>query len=678
MNRVARSRMVLVSMIGALGAYVVLHSPLRDVIAARLGLSSRVCYFVCASPAIGALAESLSAWICILAALGAARVVLDRLDLAPFERASGYGLLALGFVAVPAATLGGLAAVTGVPILRPQVGPLLSAIPALAVLAAGVRRGWRPRRIRLTGPRSGLVAFVLVLAAGLTLATVALSLAHPPTGYDALGYHAPMAVFLWQDGNIASYVDRTGPLAMPGTVQLWFGLLLLAGGERLADLGQLPFALLAAAAVFAFTRRLRLGVGAAQLAAAALLLAPSILIQAGIQVADLAGAGLLMATMALASAPARTWTGRRFALLGLGMGLIVTTKLALLPSVAGLGLVVSGAAIRQSRRQLTGRAALRRLASAVAMVLIVGAPWWTRNLVHYGNPIYPAGLPLIGRGSAMTQELGGKLDHDFVPAAALWPLYPLFERHSERSGLGPLFLLGVVVGTLVALRRARRPPLVVYAVVGAITVVAWWTLTNHDPRFLLGLFGLGFAFLPFALLGVPRRRRRAAGLLLGAAAAFSVAVTVDQAVLPLSRQPTARWEFYDRVWGVDSVAAGLPEQEGLLLHTGFANYSYAAYYPFLGLSHRRVVLPVDVEIGTDSIVARMRRTGVRYAYVTTLPASRGVIEAMYDPARFELVHLSVVEAGWRSGTRRYLYRLKEQVTPGLPPPRTNTPPRPPT
>jgi hypothetical protein len=445
---------------------------------------------------------------------------------------------------------------------------------------------------------------------------------------------------------------------MPGTVQLWYGLLRIAGGERLADLGQLPFALLGSAATFAFTRRLRLGTGAAQLAGAAFLLAPSILIQAGMQLADLAGAGLLMATMALASAPAASWTRGRMGLVGLGMGLVATTKIALVPCVAGILLVVVGTTVLQAPRRLSWREALSRLALALLVCLAVVTPWWLRNLAYFGNPLYPAALPFIGRGYVLGQQLG-PLDREFVPARFLWPLYPLFERHSDRSGLGALFLLGLVAGAMVAIRHGRRQPLAVYGVVFAVTVPSWWALTNHDPRFLLGIFGLAFALLPFALWAAERRHRPAAAALLALAAAFSVAVTLDQAVLPLARQPTARWEFYDRVWGVDSTAALLPEREGVLLQTGYANYSYAAYYPLLGPAQRRAVLLVDVEVGHDSIVARMQRAGVRYAYVTALPASRATVETTYDSAHFELVHQSVVEEGWRAGTRRYLFRLRE-------------------
>src|SRR5262245_43161553 len=71
-------RFVLPAMAGILGLYVVVHSPLRDMIAALLGLKTRACYFVCgdALSLSGAL-DSLAALALIAAAVLAAWIVSD-------------------------------------------------------------------------------------------------------------------------------------------------------------------------------------------------------------------------------------------------------------------------------------------------------------------------------------------------------------------------------------------------------------------------------------------------------------------------------------------------------------------------------------------------------------------------------------------------------------------------
>lgn len=650
------------AMLAIFALYVVAHSPLRDVFAAGLGLKSRACYFTCVDAlTLHGAADSLSAWALIIVAVLGAWIVSDWFDGALHEQPLVFGMTALAFIVVPAAAVGGLGTWSGTALLRPPWGPLLCATPSALLVSLCLQRGWRPYRPCLDfGHPRGLALLIGGLAGGLLLTSTAFSLMYPPTGYDALSYHAPLAVFLWRDGNISTFLDRTPvvyTLAHPGTAQLWYGLLLIAGGERLADLGQLPLALLGSLALRSFTRRLGLGRGAAQLAAGAFLLAPLVVMLIGVQVADVAGAGLFMATVALASAPVATWSGRRFALLGIGLGLVVTTKLALIPCVAGVMLYVTGGAVWQALQARKIPNAVVRPAIVGLCFLAVAGPWWLRNLSRYGNPVFPAGVPLIGRGIFLSSDFP-RIDGEFVPSPVLWPFYPLIERHSERSGLGALFALGAMTGIVMAVRRGRRQPLLLYGFVTAFTVPAWWTLTNHDPRFLLALFGLGFAFLPWALIAVPRHQRQIAGRLVAAAAIFSTLVTFDQALLRLAHRPTSRVEFYDRVWGVDPLVASLPETEGILLHTGYANYTYPGFYPLLGRSHSRIVIPVDTETPTNSIVATMRRAGVRYAYVTALPESSETVKSIYDGSHFELVHLSIVEDGWRSGTRRYLYRLK--------------------
>jgi hypothetical protein len=185
-----------------------------------------------------------------------------------------------------------------------------------------------------------------------------------------------------------------------------------------------------------------------------------------------------------------------------------------------------------------------------------------------------------------------------------------------------------------------------------------WQLTKHEPRFLLAIFGLGFAFLPWSLLAVPRSKRWVASVVLSVAAIFSVLVTCAQALLPHARQPSTRLEFYDRTWKVDPAVAALPENESLLYNTGYTSSSYPGYYPLLGPLRTRIVIPVDTDASADSIVANMRRAHVRYVYVPASPENRPLVEAKFDESRFELVHASTIETPEANGTRRYLYRLK--------------------
>jgi hypothetical protein len=645
-------RAVLPIMVLLLAGYVAAHSPALGWLGHGLGLRVGRCYFTCGGwVAGGDLPGMAAAWLLLLAAAGAAWVLAGQPWAAPFERPLWFGLAWLGLVAVPSAALGAIGWWIGVPLLRPPLGPVLAALPSLLLLVAE-RSHWREApRPRIRAPR-GLAGLLGAVAAGLLATRVAIALGHPPTGYDALSYHAPLAVYLWRDGDLGAFLERTPwawALAHPGAAELWFGLLRLAAGERVASLGQLPFALLGGGAVYAFAIRLGIGRGGGRLGAAAFLLAPIVVLQSGVQVNDLAAGALLMTAAALAAAPGGRWSGWRLAAVGLALGLAVTTKLAALPAVIAVAGWVSVVGWRARR--------WRALMPGILAGLAAVAPWWARNLVLFGNPIFPAALPLVGRGFVVGDF--AKKDAWFVPAPAAWPLYPWLEPHNDMSGFGAVFAVAAVVGLVVALMRARRPgPLVLYGVTVLVALPAWWVLTQHEPRLLLGVFGLGFGFVGWAVAAVPPARRRAAILVVGAAAIFSALVTLDQALRPLAREPVDRAEFYDRVWNVDSVAAGLPAAEPLLSHTGFARLSYASDYALLGRALGRSLYVVDGEMSADSIVGIMRRAGVRYAYLPAGPEAAETVIRMYPGDRFELVRRSNGNGEKLGDVRRYLFRLR--------------------
>jgi hypothetical protein len=651
---VSARRAVLPAMAALLAAYVVAHSPLVRLVGRLVGRHIERCYFTCSGWApYGRPVDAAAAILALVLTVGAAWIVAGRLPERGADRLLSFGLLTPTFVVVPASLLGVAGWVLHARPLRPPLGPLLTALPGALVLALGIAQGWwRPLGLPPWRPPPRIVLLLATTVAILLAASTIIGLVHPPTSYDALSYHAPLAVYFWRDGNLGILLEQQNwawALAQPGTEELWAGLFRVAGGEHVANLAQLPFALLGAVAVYRFSRHTGLRSGAAALGGLGFLSGPLVVMQVGMQRNDVMGGAFILTAAALAAAPAARWGWSRLLLIGIGLGLAAVTKLSMLPAVAAVALYLLAMAIRAGR--------LRELAAAAGAFAIVVSPWWVRNLMLYGNPIYPAALPLLGRG--IVQSDFPAADLGFVPTRAAWLLYPLLEPHSPWSGFGALFAMAALPGIGVAAVWGRRAPMALYGLLVAAGLPVWWILTRHEVRFLIDLFGLSFAFLGWSLVAVPRNRRRMGAWLLAAATVFSAAVTADQALRPYGQEPTARFEFYDRVWGVDSVASGLPEDQALVSHTGFALLSYAADYPLLGPGLGRRLVTIDGELPTDSIIGLMLPRRIRYVYVPAAPESQRRIAAMYPADRFDLIHSSLVREGDRQGTRRYLFRLRE-------------------
>jgi hypothetical protein len=388
-------------------------------------------------------------------------------------------------------------------------------------------------------------------------------------------------------------------------------------------------------------------------AACAFTVTPIVALQVGTQANDVTGSACLMAAIALASAPTATWRADRVAALGVALGLTTVTKLALLPGVAIVGAIVLGVLARGAERRL------RAIGLLALGFLVVVSPWWIRDIVRQGNPIYPQAIPLLGRG--VNVGALGAFDFEYVPRPAAWPLYPMLEPIDERSGYGALFAVAVLPGLAACWSRGRRWPLVLLLAGFVGTLPVWWKYTLHEPRFLLPYVGLGATLVPWSIVAVPRRSRRLAAFALAGAAVFSVVLSFDQAIVPLARQPVDRAAFYDRLWAVDPSTESLPERQAILQVTGYGNgrVDYASTYPLMGPTQRRRLVPLDSSVihGSRALVLRrMRASTVRYAYVTAVADTRSEVRRLFAPPAFRLVHSSTVVEAERIGARRHLFR----------------------
>jgi hypothetical protein len=653
-------------MLLVLVAYAIVHSPIRSLVQDLIwplfeAMDGELpgCRPPCDVAGLSDLVGAASAMWLIAASGIASWALLELSPLDRLERVVAWGALASAFATVPLAIVGGLGDLVEVALLRPPAGPVLASVPALIATGWAWRAGWRSHHLAVAKPDlPPLLILVAGLVVGVIVLAIGVAIRRPPGGFDELGYHAPLAALFFNEGTIAGFqarFDDTFALWHPGSGELWLGLLLLVGGEPLAIVGQLPYALLGAAGVTLFARRLGLRSWAALLAGLLFLLAPMVVIQSTRLSSDVIGAGLVIAAGALATAPAREWSLVRICLLGLLLGVIVATKVALLPMAVALALVAAWTVWRARREPALDGRVLRAVVAGTLLFLLAVGPWWLRNLAAQGNPIYPAALPFIGRGIDQT-TLGPSMDLIMVPARLLWPLYPVFEAHDNNSGLGAAFAVAIVPALVGAVLVARRRPLAILAVMAIVTLPIWWQLSRHEPRFLIGLAGLAFGLLPFALIAVGRRWRHAATGVLALACLGSAAVTATTALSFEAGRPVGRDAYYTEAWNINPAVMAVPENEGVLLDDDCPG-GLTRLYPLLGPSQTRHVARIGCEATTEEIVATMHREGLRYAYATG--GSSEIIptwERRYPEGTFELV--AVTPPGLNGQpSRSRLYRL---------------------
>jgi hypothetical protein len=347
---------------------------------------------------------------------------------------------------------------------------------------------------------------------------------------------------------------------------------------------------------------------------------------------DVIAGALVIAAFGLAVAPPERWTLHRWALLGLTLGLLATTKLSVLPAAGALFLVV---AIVQLRRTRSVRPLVLPALLMVGVFLAVAAPWWLRNLELEGNPVYPAGIPFIAQGE-IDSDTPTK-DRASVPNPLLWPLYPLFEDHTPAAGFGVPFAILILPGLLAAAVRARRRPMLAIGVLAVISIPAWWFLTRHEPRMLLGLVGLGFACLPFAVVIAGRAWRSAMYALIIVAVLLSGVITVTTQLAEDAARPRDRVAFYDTQWLVLPDALRLPEGEPIVLDDQCSVRFQNRVYPFFGADRLRPVARLRCGADLDRVDQVLERLGGRYVYASIRRGSEAVLDARYPVDRFELV-----------------------------------------
>jgi 4-amino-4-deoxy-L-arabinose transferase-like glycosyltransferase len=393
-------------------------------------------------------------------------------------------LLALAGSLTPIAVVG----LAGATLLLAFVPPFLAPGESDPRGASWASASWRPG-LALTGLLV-VPAFVLSL--------------YPPTAYDETMYHLSYASAFAATHRLAVVPEHLFPV-YPQFLELLFSPLLMVSGDVSTHVVQFLCMLATAAAVFAICERFG-DWRAAVLGVALWLSNPLVHYQAATAYVDL-GYTLFTILAILAFELWRETDSRRWiAASGILIGFAAGTKYL---GLIWLGMLAIAVWVSAARGRRLARAAL-----FTVMALLAMAPWYVRNAVVTGNPIFPliagwvrsasrpAGAAWIGSASWVSHNTLAGLRHPWDLVALPWRVAFDRARFGFQSPLSPWYLVVLPVMAWQALRdpRLRRWLLfiLVYAVAGP----------TYDLRFEIPSAALLSAAGGIALVRVLDRMRQ--------------------------------------------------------------------------------------------------------------------------------------------------------------------------
>lgn len=170
-----------------------------------------------------------------------------------------------------------------------------------------------------------------------------------------------------------------------------------------------------------------------------------------------------------------------------------------------------------------GRSARARSTDAAACIALAGAllaPWWMRNWLETGNPLFPFAEPLLGAGAWSAEQSARFAAAHAAPQgtsmwAALWQQWIAFGWGAPPAqgaawrplwSAMPVMAIVALAWAIIRLARARvvRAPDALCTLIIAVQLVAWMVATHLQSRFLLPTVVPGAVLVALGLARMPR------------------------------------------------------------------------------------------------------------------------------------------------------------------------------
>ncbi len=377
-------------------------------------------------------------------------------------------------------------------------------------------------------------------------ATIMLGAWVPPSEFDVLEYHLQAPKEFFQNGAITfvphniyanmplgAEMHSLAAMTLLGTYDGWLGAMV---GKSISA----SFALITAVLIGMWLKR-RYGSGVGLTAAAIWLASPGIAHVSTLGLIDGVLASYVIATALAACEAYRAARANQHAtgiwfvasiMAGAAAackypGLIFAVAPLAVIFVASRGWLSKPADSVQTSNENTQDRAPHNSWTTITLCMVIGLastclPWYAKNAVMAGNPVYPLAASLFGGRTLNAEKIQQwQTAHRVPPAASadasfvshvtgriLQLIHDLHRLTVSSSFVQPSMIIGVIIlATIIVVQpQSRRSDFAIWLCWSLWILIVWWSATHRIDRFWLPLVGLWSVLAAAGLMTIKQRK----------------------------------------------------------------------------------------------------------------------------------------------------------------------------